>query len=255
MKDAIRKAQLGREVSPETAERLAALWASDKPPTTMLGKPTKPLADTQLGTPAPDGMINPYWDVVRQLPVDELSRYRPEVNAWDGRHFGLPVDRQDLAYTYAFAIPSPADIAFLVEQLDGRPVIELGAGTGYWAWQLSQSFVDVLAFDNNLWSKGGRLIGTQYHPVHEGSIEQLELHANRVLMLCWPDYDTTFAADALTDYTGDLLVYIGEGPGGCCGDDHFGDLLTDQWEHVGSSSGHINFTGIHSDVGVYRRAS
>src|SRR5436309_9674842 len=105
--------QLGRE----TAEKLAALWASDKPPSTMFGNPSKPLADTPYGPPAPDGMTNPYWDIVRQLPIDGLPPCQHDVDAWGN---GL-VGRADLTYTYSFAVPSPTDIAFLAEQLDGRP--------------------------------------------------------------------------------------------------------------------------------------
>jgi hypothetical protein len=35
-------------------------------------------------------------------------------------------------------IPSPEALARIITVLDGRPMVEIGAGNGYWAWLLNQ---------------------------------------------------------------------------------------------------------------------
>jgi hypothetical protein len=259
----IRRAR-GRTITdPDTIQAtLSTMWSLYRPgrrvqtpgamPPDILGGPATPLS--RHGDPLPADMNNPYWSIALLLPTSGTDRGRPELSTFFGQPDCLPVTRDDLTYTYSFAVPSPRDIDFLVAQLDGRAVIELGAGTGYWAWQLSQRNVDVLAYDSFHWADNQLISGIQYHPVHRGSVEKIAEHADRVLMLCWPDYDTPFARQALEAYSGDEVIYIGEGWGGCTGDDAFGEMLAEKWEHVASSPGHVNYYGIHSDVGVYRRA-
>jgi len=239
-------------------DALRALWNAGGPQDKYTqfignGRTTRPLAETRHGAPGPEGVANPYWSIARQLP-HTVDRGIPDVLGWSGQLDGLPVSREMLTHTYSFAIPSPGDIEFLVTMLDGRKVIEVGAGTGYWAWQLSQQGVDVVAYDSHLWADEGRIAsGIQYHPVPQGSVEKISEHPDRVLMLCWPDYNTPFADEALKAFTGDVLIYIGEGWGGCTGDDAFGGRLSREWGDPESSPSHVNFHGIHSHVGVYRR--
>lgn len=226
---------------------LTTFWLTR--PRLLFGQEIGPLAEMPWGLPEQEGISNPYWKLVRQLPGERPEFFQgPSVVGW-----GMPVTLQQLVYTFAWAIPSPADIAFLVKALAGRPVLEMGAGTGYWAWQLSQREVDVLAFDDFSWANAYRTPITQYHPVHEGSVEQIPLHPNRILMLCWPPYEDPLAYEALRAYQGELLIYIGENEGGCCGDDAFFDALNQSWKQVERSERHINYTGIRSQVWIYQR--
>lgn len=199
---------------------------------------------------------NPYWDIVRRLPLDPFewgSEIRVEGYLHDPRVRGRYIaSRHQLAKTYAWSIPAPNDIAWIAGLLEGRGVIEVGAGTGYWAWQLSQSGVDVRAYD--IAPGGNHWCGTvQYHPVLLGEAEVASLYGDRALFLCWPPYDQPLAADALRAYDGDLLIHAGEGEGGCTGDDDFYRLLSSEWTEIGDSPGHVTFSGIHCWLTAYRR--
>ena len=78
------------------------------------------------------------------LYLEELK----EINAWVEKY----------TQKYAWAIPN--DDA-LMEIAKCTPLIEIGAGTGYWAWLLRQLGVDILAFDKN---PPGHHLKSKFHP-------------------------------------------------------------------------------------------
>jgi len=235
-------------------DSLDRMW-TDYPPETYSGKKQQPLMDSVHDQETVG--VNPYWDIVRRMPLDQWGSGEGHAIQVDGYNCRIGreyiVSRDRLAKTYAWSIPTPGDIAWLKTQLDGRGVVEIGAGTGYWAWQLSQAEVDVLAFDiaplSNHWC--GEI---QYHPVTEGGPEHAAEYPTRALMLCWPPYDSPMAVESLRAYQGDTLIYIGEQECGCTANDDFFKELESGWHHVGSSPAHVTFGGIHCYVEVYRRS-
>jgi hypothetical protein len=48
---------------------------------------------------------------------------------------------------YAYAIPSPETLDWVSQFCAGWPIVELGAGRGYWAAQLTLSGLTVDAYD------------------------------------------------------------------------------------------------------------
>lgn len=218
-------------------------------------QPLRPLRDTDKDQEAVGD--NPYWDIVRRLPLEPERIWTSEVQVESyvmkpGFRRGYVISRDRLVKTYAWAIPTPSDIAWITGVLDGHGVVEVGAGTGYWAWQLSQANVDVLAYDAE--PMGNKYCAPlQYHPVHAGGPEKAADDPTRALFLCWPPYDDPCATDALNAYAGDTLIYIGEGSWGCTGDERFHELLDQEWQEIGTSPGHVTFSGIHCWVTAYQR--
>lgn len=118
--------------------------------------------------------------------------------------------RQRMVARYAWAIPTTDAIELL---LRFTPLIEMGAGTGYWAWLVRQAGGDILAFDRypppdrrNRWHAGE----PRWTEVLPGGPRRLTRHPGRTLMLCWPPQDDPMAEQCLQVYEGQTLVYIGE---------------------------------------------
>ena len=238
---------------------------------------------------------NPCWDYVQTVPADSSSyigimgngRFSPDQfaglrDAISGSSKNYVDHRTWVTSQWAWAIPDPQVITFIVEWLAGRSVVELGAGSGYWAWLLAQSGVDVRAYDRapigheDSWFKGTRGSRSaqstappkEWHPVFEGdeSVLALPENADRVLFLCWPNYNSTFAYDALKAYQGDYVIYVGEGDGGCNGDDLFWMLvegatpwlddvvphIEQEWDRDASCQ-MIQWSGIHDNLTIYKR--
>jgi hypothetical protein len=241
-----------------TEELLALLrdeWQT-APARNWSGEVMKCLGDTEHDQ-EPVG-ANPYWDIIRLLPIADLSS-----SIWDRRHpvevdwfrTRAEVHRTALVKTYSWSIPTPADVAWIVAQLDGRGVVEIGAGTGYWAWQLSQAEVDVVAYDLNAFGDNTYCDPVQYHPVHKGAPDAAAEYPDRALLLCWPPYSDPMATKALAAYGGDLLIYVGEPESGCTADDDFFTALAAGWTEIGCSPRHATWWGIHDYVTAFRRGT
>ena len=200
--------------------------------------------------------INPFWENIGPHIHSEkgISLYQAEC------------DKRFCA-TYAFAIADPASVAFVADYLYPQ-AIEIGAGNGYWAWQLSQCGIDMLAYDcaplDHPWEKGyfrpldqetrARFgLSTQaWYPVQLGGPKMASEYADRTLFLCWPVRNTNMASQCLHYYQGQRLVYIGEYRTGTTGDDLFFDLLEHEWQAIATHAIE-QWDGAHDSITVYER--
>jgi len=115
-----------------------------------------------------------------------------------------------LAQQYAYVFPSDSVLSILA---DLGPLIEIGAGTGYWAHRLRSIGVDIIAFDQAP-VDGDRanryhLPTTPWTQVQQGDQTVLPGYADRCLFLCWPPLFSSLG-DCLTYYRGDTIAYIGD---------------------------------------------
>lgn len=216
----------------------------------------------------PEGTRNPYWEIIRQLPLDNMpppwhQRPEPMLHWFGGGYLGggdwvdgetkFFADRFDMCGTYSWSICSPGDITWLKEILAGRGVVEAGAGGGYWAWQMEQAGISIAAYEPNEPGPGNGYARRTWTTILPGDHSVPGRHPDRALFLCWPSYADGWAAQALACYTGDLLIYAGEGEGGCTADDSFFQLLDAGWEEISDSPAHISYWGIRDYLTAYRR--
>lgn len=183
---------------------------------------------------------NPYWDIVEPFVAENDGRC--VVNG--GRVEGsarLAFAQMLLQATYAYAIPAPQTIEWITGFCAGLPIVELGAGRGYWAAQLARSGLAIDAYDSEPPDKATNAsfpaAASQadiWHPV--GDLTEYATRArlaDHALFLCWPPgWGDAMSSNALTlfeDAGGERLVYIGEPKGGKTGNDAFFDALSARW--------------------------
>ena len=153
---------------------------------------------------------------------------------------------------YSFAIPCDDAIEKVLQY---SPLVEIGAGNGYWANVIASNGGDVVAYDHIPPRDGGNVFfekPNQWFDVQKGGPERIAAHRDRTLFICWPEYREPMAYDCVKTYKGRYLIYVGEGWGGCTGDDKFHELLKDKWNLLDR----INipqWDGIHDFMYVYRR--
>lgn len=134
--------------------------------------------------------------------------------------------REESRRRWAWGVPNEAVLDAIAEW---GPVVEVGAGTGYWARLLSDRGVDVVACDvrppphpENGYHGDDAV---PFFDVRAVGPEFAASHRDRTLLICWPPYDDPLAADAVEAHGGERLVYVGEGEGGCTADDRFFHVL------------------------------
>jgi hypothetical protein len=184
---------------------------------------------------------NPYWDIVAPAVSEREDRRLVDGGRPDGSA-RLAYAQMLLQAVYAYAIPSPETIDWVSGFCDGRPIIELGAGRGYWAAQLASSGLVVEAFDSEPPdqvenSSFPQAVGQRdvWHPVASvaSPADCITGHAGHVLLLCWPPgWGNTMAVEALAEFEkvgGDRLIFIGEPRGGMNATDSFFDVLAAGW--------------------------
>jgi hypothetical protein len=116
-----------------------------------------------------------------------------------------------LAQRYAYVLATDTALAVLAGL---GPLVELGAGTGYWAHRLRSVGADIVAFDQAP-VDGERT--NRYHSrtrpwthVEQGDQTVLSGYADRALFLCWPPLFSSLG-DCLMHYCGDTVACIGDG--------------------------------------------
>ncbi len=182
---------------------------------------------------------NPYWEIVGPAVGTDGERRVINGGSADGS-VRLGFVQTILQAAYAYAIPSPETLEWVQRFSQGRTVVELGAGRGYWARQLSDYGMTVEAFDSEPPDTSANLSFPDtpgqpavWFPVGGPEEFATELDADSVLFLCWPPgWGNTMASEALKLFEsrgGSRLVFIGEPKGGKTGDDAFFDRLSAAW--------------------------
>lgn len=145
--------------------------------------------------------------------------------------------RWDFIEQYSFAIPIQEAIKKIAKFIGSDSLLEVGAGSGLWSYLISQEGVSVTAVDDHSWNKHQQVpgkdnisIGYYYHVQKSNGTRAVKKYADyNALLLCWPPYKESMAANALNAFTGTKLIYIGEGHTGCTADDRFHRMI-DEWK-------------------------
>ena len=179
----------------------------------------------------------------------EKSGMKNKSNYW-----ALPDDlmgawsaREEAIHKWGFAVPNDRAIAVCCKY---SPIVEIGAGLGYWAKLIDEAGGKIEAFDDFSWFTQRPFFKKKdmYFPVKKNHDALTE----GTLMLVWPCYATPMAVNCLRRHLGDHVIYVGEGEGGCTADDDFHELLDKEWEEVEQVK-LPQWWGIHDTLTVYHR--
>jgi hypothetical protein len=167
----------------------------------------------------------------------------------------LPARRRELASRFSWAIPTDHALDVLARH---APLVEGGAGMGYWAALLRARGVDIVAYDiappgvtRNEFHLAGRKPWTD---VRAGSyVSAAKAHPARTLVLCWPPYDDESASyEPLRAYRGETIAFVGERGEGAAGSVRFHRELALNWTLVDEVA-LPRWPGLADGLYVYRR--
>lgn len=189
------------------------------------------------------------------LPARE---YPFHVNPWGDIQLAMKAMAQREAFivSYGYCLVTQEVLSALASLLRKKQVLEVGCGSGWLAQQLADRKIDITAADKANYSVpaeagDGFPIAKVYRLDYQGDAVGLLPGQFDVVLMSWPDYESSFAAEVgRAMKPGQLLVFEGEGEGGCTGDDAFFELLSSSFEEQVAQSrrlnaGHVQFPGIH----------
>lgn len=185
-------------------------------------------------------------DLLAYFRSPKGSRRMPSPEQW---HDGY-MARTNFVQEVSFAVPCAEAISLIASY---GPVLEGGAGTGFWASLLSNFGCDVLACDFPAGQQYGQPIG-RYHPIVPIAAEEaVQLHSDRNLLLVWPSKGEEWATDAVRNLLpGRFLFLVSESKGRAVAANSLFDLLEEDFECL-TAIEIPRWPGIHDFLSVHRK--
>ena len=133
------------------------------------------------------------------------------------------------------------------------PLIEVGAGSGYWAYELQSDGIDIIATDSTPVDRNWYGFKKQWVQIDViDAVTAVKSHPARTLLMVWPCYKKPWACDALHAYKGNTFIYCGEQYGGCTADSSFHVLLEQEWAQT-KTLPLLSWSGIYDQLIIYTR--
>lgn len=167
--------------------------------------------------------------------------------------------REKFVKQYGWSIITKEQLDFLAMFLRSKKVIDVAGGSGLITSELRRRRVDITLNDIAMSPTLCRYYRTsQIVPVDIAEdICKLDTSEYNAFIFSWPSYDEKWTSDALAKLkSGDIVVYLGEGEGGCTGDRKFHKMLSGLFiklENISEklNDDHIQFGGIHDWWRIY----
>ncbi|MGA9719860.1 MAG: hypothetical protein WBQ79_16390 [Acidobacteriaceae bacterium] len=165
--------------------------------------------------------------------------------------------RQKVVATYGFAVLTRKVVNQLIPY---GPFIEVGAGTGYWSYELQRAGCSSIATDicsqeaasasdpRYTFRRSPCFVNVLAIPAQQA----VRQHADKTLLMVWPETGEEWSYEALTAYSGTGLIYVGAIERGRPADDRFHDEIERSWR-LETRIRIPRFPGHHDAVSVYRR--
>lgn len=156
---------------------------------------------------------------------------------------------------YSFVILTTETISLLAEAVKDNKVLEVGAGTGYLSNLLALRGINITAIDNfSHQTSGGYTFNEVSLNVIDQDVKDHPVENYDVVILSWP-HDGMETLNKMV--SGQILIYQGEGIGGCTGSEMFHETIYDESQFVeikhDLNKYHIQFDGVHDNWYIYRK--
>jgi hypothetical protein len=190
--------------------------------------------------------------IINYAPGLDFKKNNIEDTLYNNRTIRNGALREEVIKRYGFAILTQ-DIVNRLKPY--QPILEVGAGLGYWAYECKKAGLDYIATDKNTPANNDYFsVDTPRWTSIEttSSRKAIEKYPDRILLICWPDYGCDWAFSTLVAYTNKYLIYVGEMESGCCANDKFFNEIDKNWSEI-EDLGLKSFYCIHDSAVVYKR--
>jgi len=175
-------------------------------------------------------------------------------------NMALSLFRDDYINNYGFYLVNDKFINITDKLFRNNKILEVGAGTGFLSKLLQDVGLDVTPTDKSIENNQYGFSKKHTDIIEVDSIKHLKDNNSKydMVIMSWPDYSSSFANNILKNMTqGQILMYIGEGYGGCTANDDFYDKLENcasllEKETSLYKPANLAWFGIHDRVKLYK---
>jgi 2-polyprenyl-3-methyl-5-hydroxy-6-metoxy-1,4-benzoquinol methylase len=137
--------------------------------------------------------------------------------------------REKVVRAYGWSFPSKRELDLIKTRTEGKSILEIGCGKAFYSFLLKlNGCINITCSDigdpetKNV-DANAKTTNKKFMPIDIiDAINAVEKYHTDVLLIVWPNY---FLAEVVKKFTGDMIIYIGEGDGGCCAGSDFFDTV------------------------------
>ena len=206
----------------------------------ITAEPLKVFADFQELCEAETTLYREAIDAIKTAPRD--CRINEPRSRESTKAMLYAVGRYQRQISYFLGCRAAAEgIADFLQRSNTTKILEIGCGRqalGLFTvsnnTEISWEFTDANRIPPLLKSGAPqlRLFDPTYETEQQCDPRKITTATAGALVLSWPQWRSTMAVDALAQFQGNLLIYMGEGRDGCTADDDFFDKLSVEWKPV-----------------------
>lgn len=147
---------------------------------------------------------------------------------------------------FGFCLLTAECLVILANLFKDKRVLEAGSGSGWLTDQLARRGADIIAADwtdyreSNIDSRGYQ-IRTVFRLDHHGDAVSLLPGQFDIILMVYPNFNKPFAENVANAMKpGQILVFEGEGKGGCTASDEFFEVLDTNFEFMHDETAALN---------------
>jgi len=150
---------------------------------------------------------------------------------------------------YGWSIIDKETLELVKNHIIGKKTLEINCGKGFWTFLLRTLGCDIVATDiiiqDSSWTTIEKLDAVSAVEKYNGECS--------VLFICWPDYEKEYAYEAIRRFTGDTIIYIGEGKEGSCATDSFFDYLIQNYQKLEIENTLQSWPFVNDRLSIYKK--
>ena len=157
--------------------------------------------------------------------------------------------RQEHIQRFGFAILTGTTVNLLARY---QPILEIGAGNGYWCYEFKRAGVHCHATDPGTWNmyRDQRQHWTDVEPIT--GQEAVAKYPDWNILLAWPDFRENWPHEVVGNFKGEFAIYVGTGPGLYTGTEEM-HLMLDRDFTIAEDHLIPKFPGMRDSLTVHQR--
>ena len=156
---------------------------------------------------------------------------------------------------YSLAIPTRPIIDLIYDATIGKKIVEINAHKGLWSRLLKMRGCNIIPTD--YFESYGYIQDTTFIPIENTtSVNAVQIHTDcDVLMTIWPSSDNDDVVNAVKEFNGSMVIYIGVCNGARYANDNFFEELYKNWEeyYLQTNNFVLSWYGLYDGLSIYKR--